>query len=103
MICKKMNFYFQVNLNFSKNMTLFEQIAEIAEKQSVYMSDETVNEIIKLLMPYSSLPHKKFIAKLYVLIETNNDGMMNRCTECGEDMGKGNPRQLCGKFYCRNS
>ena len=24
------------------------------------------------------------------------------CLECGEDMGKTNPRQLCGKIYCRN-
>jgi hypothetical protein len=24
------------------------------------------------------------------------------CIECGEDMGPNNPRQLCGKFCCRN-
>ncbi len=24
------------------------------------------------------------------------------CLECGEDMGKNNPRQLCGKIYCYN-
>ena len=24
------------------------------------------------------------------------------CLECGEDMGKTNPRQLCGKTYCYN-
>jgi hypothetical protein len=24
------------------------------------------------------------------------------CTECGEDMGPENPRQLCGKWHCRN-
>ena len=23
------------------------------------------------------------------------------CLECGEDIGKNNPRQLCGKIYCR--
>ena len=22
------------------------------------------------------------------------------CTECGQDMGSQNPRQLCGKTYC---
>jgi hypothetical protein len=24
------------------------------------------------------------------------------CSECGEDMGSSNPRQLCGKINCRN-
>jgi hypothetical protein len=24
------------------------------------------------------------------------------CLACGEDMGKTNPRQLCGKTYCYN-
>ena len=24
------------------------------------------------------------------------------CVECGEDMGKLNPRQLCGKTFCFN-
>ncbi len=25
------------------------------------------------------------------------------CLECGDDMGPTNPRQLCGKSYCRNN
>lgn len=24
------------------------------------------------------------------------------CLECGEDMGPNNPRQLCGKYFCKN-
>lgn len=24
------------------------------------------------------------------------------CLECGKDMGSNNPRQLCGKYYCKN-
>ena len=24
------------------------------------------------------------------------------CITCGENMGKDNPRQLCGKYYCQN-
>jgi|UniRef100_A0A6C0BJT3 hypothetical protein len=27
---------------------------------------------------------------------------MNRCIECGVDLGLMNPRQLCGKTYCLN-
>ena len=23
------------------------------------------------------------------------------CSKCGEDMGRGNPRQYCGKYYCK--
>ena len=34
------------------------------------------------------------------LIEDNTEGMINRCTVCQIDMGKCNPRQLCGKTYC---
>ena len=25
------------------------------------------------------------------------------CIICGEDMGKNNPRQLCGKYICHNN
>lgn len=24
------------------------------------------------------------------------------CLECGDDMGPTNPRQLCGKYFCRS-
>lgn len=24
------------------------------------------------------------------------------CLECGDNMGLNNPRQLCGKYFCRN-
>ena len=27
-------------------------------------------------------------------------GPVNRCIECGIDLGECNPRQLCGKGYC---
>ena len=28
--------------------------------------------------------------------------IVNRCLECGINMGSSNPRQYCGKLYCRN-
>ena len=34
--------------------------------------------------------------------EHKEDKYENRCIECGEDMGLENPRQLCGKSYCKN-
>ena len=29
--------------------------------------------------------------------------MVNRCLECGIDMGESNPRQYCAKTYCENA
>lgn len=34
--------------------------------------------------------------------QNEDDPSVNRCTECGIDMGPHNPRQLCGKSYCQN-
>lgn len=33
-------------------------------------------------------------------IQKNSEGFINRCVECNEDMGRCNPRQLCGKTFC---
>ena len=33
--------------------------------------------------------------------ESDTEEETNYCIECGEDMGPHNPRQLCGKTYCR--
>jgi len=33
--------------------------------------------------------------------QTQSTDSANRCIECGIDMGPNNPRQLCGKTYCR--
>jgi len=33
--------------------------------------------------------------------ESDTEEETNYCMECGEDMGPQNPRQLCGKTYCR--
>ena len=30
----------------------------------------------------------------------NREGIINRCLECDVDMGRCNPRQLCGKTIC---
>ena len=36
------------------------------------------------------------------ILEKNSYSVKNLCIECEEDMGIDNPRQLCGKTYCRN-
>ena len=34
------------------------------------------------------------------LIYDSQNGFVNKCVECGCDMGRENPRQLCGKTFC---
>lgn len=34
------------------------------------------------------------------LIYDSQNGFINKCVECGCDMGRDNPRQLCGKTFC---
>ncbi len=41
-----------------------------------------------------------FLMILLELIDNNKEGMINRCVECNIDMGRSNPRQLCGKTFC---
>ncbi len=41
----------------------------------------------------------QIIPKIYGYNESNGHW---HCTECGEDMGPNNPRQLCGKNRCYN-
>ena len=50
---------------------------------------------------YIDIPNtlKHFIE---VLEENITDIEKNKCIECGIDIGRCNPRQLCGKLYCIN-
>ena len=34
--------------------------------------------------------------------ELEPESEVNRCLECGVDLGRYNPRQYCGKIYCEN-
>ena len=40
--------------------------------------------------------------KLWVDNTDEDNVIVNRCLECGIDMGPQNPRQLCGKWRCVN-
>ena len=62
--------------------TLYKIISDLEEKTNVYLDSEAIiNDFKNSLL-------------------SNKEGMMNRCLECGIDMGRCNPRQLCGKTYC---
>ena len=48
---------------------------------------------------FQTLITKFFKKKIYGYDSLENTW---RCGECGIDMGPGNPRQYCGKYYCEN-
>lgn len=63
---------------------LYNLICNLEEKSGCYLNFENIVNDFK------------------ISIKSNNEGMINRCTACGTDMGRTNPRQLCGKTYCHN-
>lgn len=46
------------------------------------------------------IDRENFYKYLEKLVEDNMSGFINRCLECNVDMGRCNPRQLCGKWRC---
>ena len=44
--------------------------------------------------------HNQIVKDFITSLENNYEGSMNACLECGVDMGRSNPRQLCGKTFC---
>lgn len=61
-----------------------------------------LSELVKLIEDTNSVYYNfnkikdDFIKSLY----NNDEGPMNKCVQCGIDMGPTNPRQLCGKRQC---
>lgn len=54
----------------------------------------------KLITEYFKENKKRKITSNDVIKGYNPETDSWHCTECGIDMGKCNPRQLCGKYYC---
>jgi nitrate reductase cytochrome c-type subunit len=52
-----------------------------------------------LITDYFVKNNQKLPEKVYGYNEKTNSW---HCLTCGDDMGPQNPRQLCGKWYCRN-
>jgi hypothetical protein len=69
------------------------------------VSDEN-SEFLEPDVGYSNIYHRDIelgcMCEDCLKEEHKEDKYENRCIECGEDMGLENPRQLCGKTYCRN-
>jgi hypothetical protein len=84
---KELNDVFDIPIKVeteSIEVRLYNLISLIEDKTSTYLN------------------HKKIIEDFRNSVIKNQEGMMNRCLECNEDMGRSNPRQLCGKTYCYN-
>ena len=61
---------------------LYKLVVEIENKTDTYLNFENI------------------LINFRELINNNKEGMINRCVECNIDMGRSNPRQLCGKTFC---
>ena len=46
---------------------------------------------------------KSIMENIMNIFDTAGKGHINKCIECGIDMGECNPRQYCGKLYCINN
>lgn len=84
-------------------------LEEIFNKKNIIdSSDLSCNEILYSLInniqneTSTYLNYHEIIKDFKQLIIKHQEGMMNRCVQCGTDMGITNPRQLCGKTYCFN-
>jgi hypothetical protein len=61
------------------------------------------NFINELNIFYSFDKNSKNIKEdIFQILMSSTIEEKNRCVECGTDMGRCNPRQLCGKIYCYN-
>ena len=70
------------------NEDLYNLIVKLDNNSEFYLDQEKMKEELHNMM--------------ITVLERNSHSNKNRCVECGEDMGINNPRQLCGKTYCRN-
>ena len=71
------------------------------------LEDKIEDEFYSLVTIFSDkldiyLDYDKILENFIDSIIENNEGVKNRCCDCGVDMGQCNPRQLCGKTYCMN-
>tara|TARA_B100001093_G_scaffold517631_1_gene599806 strand:+ start:4012 stop:4263 length:252 start_codon:yes stop_codon:yes gene_type:complete len=61
-----------------------------------------IDKIISSIQEESDyyLNFESIVEDLIESINRNKEGIINRCVECNIDMGRSNPRQLCGKTFC---
>ena len=64
--------------------------------------DKKLGELVTILEKTDSLYYDfdKIKNDFIKSLDKYNDGLINKCLECGIDMGRSNPRQLCDKTHC---
>lgn len=68
----------------------------MAQASAMLKDDETYKEDLESVNDLYGSPYDDCDSS-----SDSEDEIENRCTECNVDMGPSNPRQLCGKTYCR--
>lgn len=101
------------NMSDLKRNNKRSRIDSLSSKYSDFFDEKTktkrdeiihnkLSELVSLLEENDSSYYDfdKIKSNFITNLEDSAEGMMNRCLECGTDMGRCNPRQLCGKSYC---
>ena len=80
-----------------------DMLYDLQDRIDTYLNFENIIENIKDMIKNKKYKDsEKMINDMIETIEDNQEEAINRCLECGEDMGRTNPRQLCRKTYCEN-
>jgi len=73
---------------------------------SKHKDNKIINTLIYNIESYFNNKLNKYVdekilkEKMLEIFNTIGSGNVNRCVECGIDMGNCNGRQLCGKLTC---
>ena len=78
------------------------------DSNSINPLEELKNELLMAIFNYQSRSDnyynmEQFVDNVLDNLENYKLEEKNRCLMCGDDMGRDNPRQLCGKTYCYNT
>ena len=80
-----------------------DMLYDLQDRIDTYLNFENIIENIKVMIKNKEYKDsEKMINDMIEIIEDNQEEAINRCLECGEDIGRTNPRQLCRKTYCEN-
>ena len=80
-----------------------DMLYDLQDRSDTYLNFDNIFDILKdKLINKEFNNSEKMINDIVETIEDNQEDTINRCIECGDDMGRTNPRQLCRKTFCGN-
>ena len=80
-----------------------DMLYDLQDRSDTYLNFDNIFNILKdKLINKEFNDSEKMINDIVETIEDNQEDTINRCIECGDDMGRTNPRQLCRKTFCGN-